>query len=144
MASVFDLFIANYEVDQGLGGEHLARSYDDLEPYTPAWAERITGVPRDHIVTVARRDARNAEANGRSMVILGAGVNHWYHMDMTYRGIINMLVMCGCVGMRWRLVALCRAGEASAADGLAAARLRAGLGAPTAADELDVGVLRPY
>ena len=32
------------------------------------------------------------------MVILGAGVNHWYHMDMTYRGIINMLVMCGCVG----------------------------------------------
>ncbi len=32
------------------------------------------------------------------MVILGAGINHWYHMDMTYRGIINMLVMCGCVG----------------------------------------------
>ena len=32
------------------------------------------------------------------MVIVGAGVNHWYHMDMTYRGIINMLVMCGCVG----------------------------------------------
>jgi nitrate reductase / nitrite oxidoreductase, alpha subunit len=99
VASVFDLFIANYGVDQGLGGEHLARSYDDLEPYTPAWAERITGVPRDHIVTIAREFARNAEkTNGRSMVILGAGVNHWYHMDMTYRGIINMLVMCGCVG----------------------------------------------
>ena len=32
------------------------------------------------------------------MVILGAGLNHWYHMDMNYRGIINMLVMCGCVG----------------------------------------------
>ena len=32
------------------------------------------------------------------MVILGAGVNHWYHMDMTYRGIINLLVLCGCVG----------------------------------------------
>ena len=32
------------------------------------------------------------------MVIIGAGMNHWYHMDMTYRGIINMLVMCGCVG----------------------------------------------
>jgi nitrate reductase / nitrite oxidoreductase, alpha subunit len=25
-------------------------------------------------------------------------MNHWYHMDMNYRGIINMLVMCGCVG----------------------------------------------
>ena len=32
------------------------------------------------------------------MVILGAGLNHWYHMDMAYRGIINMLLMCGCIG----------------------------------------------
>lgn len=32
------------------------------------------------------------------MVIVGAGINHWYHMDMTYRGIINMLIFCGCVG----------------------------------------------
>jgi nitrate reductase alpha subunit len=32
------------------------------------------------------------------MVILGAGLNHWYHMDMNYRGIINLVVMCGCVG----------------------------------------------
>ncbi|WP_257638117.1 molybdopterin-dependent oxidoreductase, partial [Klebsiella pneumoniae] len=30
--------------------------------------------------------------------ILGAGVNHWYHMDMNYRGMINLLVFCGCVG----------------------------------------------
>ena len=32
------------------------------------------------------------------MVIIGAGVNHWYHMDMTYRGAINLLMMCGCIG----------------------------------------------
>lgn len=32
------------------------------------------------------------------MIILGAGVNHWYHMDMNYRGMINILVFCGCVG----------------------------------------------
>ena len=25
-------------------------------------------------------------------------MNHWYHMDMNYRGLINMLIMCGCVG----------------------------------------------
>ncbi|HUW74865.1 MAG TPA: nitrate reductase subunit alpha, partial [Methyloceanibacter sp.] len=99
VASVFDLFMANYGVDQGFGGEHLAASYDDVEPYTPAWAEKITGVPRAQIITIAREFATNAEkTNGRSMVILGAGINHWYHMDMTYRGIINMLVMCGCVG----------------------------------------------
>ncbi len=99
VASVFDLFVANYGVDRGFGGEHLAKSYDDVEPYTPAWAEKITGVPRDQIITVAREFALNAEkTKGRSMVIVGAGLNHWYHMDMNYRGIINMLVMCGCVG----------------------------------------------
>ncbi|MDE2077910.1 MAG: nitrate reductase subunit alpha, partial [Burkholderiales bacterium] len=32
------------------------------------------------------------------MVIIGAAMNHWYHCDMNYRGVINMLVMCGCVG----------------------------------------------
>ncbi len=99
VATVYDLFVANYGLDRGLGGEHLANSYDDEAPYTPAWAERITGVPRGHIVTVAREFARNAEkTRGKSMVILGAGLNHWYHMDMSYRGIINLLVMCGCVG----------------------------------------------
>ncbi|HEY8594829.1 MAG TPA: nitrate reductase subunit alpha [Devosiaceae bacterium] len=99
VATVFDLFVANYGLDRGLGGGNVAKSYDDDTPYTPAWAEKITGVRRDQIVTVAREFARNAEkTNGRSMVILGAGLNHWYHMDMNYRGIINMLVMCGCIG----------------------------------------------
>ncbi|WP_315739585.1 nitrate reductase subunit alpha [Bradyrhizobium sp. SZCCHNR1093] len=99
VATVFDLFAANYGVDRGFGGDHLGRSYDDLEPYTPAWAEAICGVPRGQIIAVAREFASNAsKTRGRSMVIVGAGLNHWYHMDMNYRGIINMLVMCGCVG----------------------------------------------
>ena len=99
VATVFDLFVANYGLDRGLDDANSASAYDEDIPYTPAWAERITGVPRDHIVTVAREFASNAEkTNGRSMVILGAGLNHWYHMDMAYRGIINLLVMCGCVG----------------------------------------------
>ena len=47
----------------------------------------------------ALRLADNAEkTNGKSMIIIGAAMNHWYHMDMNYRGVINMLVMCGCVG----------------------------------------------
>ncbi|MHB1103631.1 MAG: nitrate reductase subunit alpha [Devosia sp.] len=99
VATVFDLFAANYGLDRGIGGANVAKSYDENVPYTPAWAEKITGVPADHIITVAREFATNAEkTNGRSMVILGAGLNHWYHMDMNYRGIINLLVMCGCVG----------------------------------------------
>ena len=56
-------------------------------------------MPRHQIIHVAREFATNAEkTNGRSMVIFGAGLNHWYHMDMSYRGIINLLVMCGCIG----------------------------------------------
>ncbi|AEV35269.1 Respiratory nitrate reductase, alpha subunit [Pseudovibrio sp. FO-BEG1] len=99
VASVFDLFVANYGLDRGLDDPNSAKSYDEELPYTPAWAEKITGVPKDHIITTAREFASNAEkTNGRSMVILGAGLNHWYHMDMNYRGIINLLVMCGCVG----------------------------------------------
>ncbi len=99
VATVFDLLCANYSLDRGLGGEHVAADYDADVPFTPAWAERITGVRRDRIVQVAREFAANAEkTNGRSMVIIGAAMNHWFHMDMNYRAVINMLVMCGCVG----------------------------------------------
>ncbi len=99
VATVFDLFVANYGLDRDLGGQYVAKDYAENVPYTPAWAEKITGVPADQITAVAREFARNAEkTNGKSMVILGAGLNHWYHMDMNYRGIINLLVMCGCVG----------------------------------------------
>ncbi|RIK98526.1 MAG: nitrate reductase subunit alpha [Proteobacteria bacterium] len=99
VATVYDLMLANYGLDRGFGGDHVTASYDDDVPFTPAWAERITGVKRDAIVTVAREFATNAEkTNGRSMIIIGAGINHWYHMDMTYRGVINLLVFCGAVG----------------------------------------------
>jgi nitrate reductase alpha subunit len=98
-ATVFDLLVANYGIDRGLGGGHAASSYDDDVPYTPAWQEKITGVKRQQVIAVARAFADNAErTRGRSMVILGAGLNHWYHMDMNYRGIINMLMLCGCIG----------------------------------------------
>jgi nitrate reductase alpha subunit len=99
VTTVFDLFCANYGVDRGFGGANVASSYDDDIPFTPAWAEKVTGVPRQAIIQVAREFATNAEiTKGRSMVILGAGLNHWYHMDMSYRGIISLLVMCGCIG----------------------------------------------
>ncbi|SEA49998.1 nitrate reductase subunit alpha [Microbulbifer marinus] len=99
VASTFDLFLANYGVDRGFGGDNVAQSFDDDVPFTPAWAETVCGVKRDAIIHVAREFADNAEkTEGRSMVIVGAGLNHWYHMDMNYRGIISLLVMCGCCG----------------------------------------------
>jgi nitrate reductase alpha subunit len=48
---------------------------------------------------VARQFAENAhKTRGKSMVIIGAAMNHWYHADMNYRGVINLLMMCGCIG----------------------------------------------
>ncbi len=99
VATVFDLLAANYGVDRGLGGQWAAATYDDDVPYTPAWQERITGVDRRLVIATARQFAETAEkTKGKSMVILGAGINHWFNSDMAYRGIINMLVLCGCVG----------------------------------------------
>jgi nitrate reductase alpha subunit len=86
-----------YGIDRGLGSG--AKSYDDDAAYTPAWAESITGVPRDQIITVGRQFADNAhKTHGKSMIIIGAAMNHWYHADMNYRGVINLLMMCGCIG----------------------------------------------
>jgi nitrate reductase alpha subunit len=99
VATVFDLMAANYGIDRGLGGGNVASSYDQDVPYTPAWQSRITGVKSEDVITVARQFAENADkTRGKSMVIIGAAMNHWYHMDMNYRGIINMLMLCGCVG----------------------------------------------
>ena len=99
VATVFDLQVAQYGIARGFPGEMAAADFDDNTPYTPAWQEQITGVSRDQVITVARQFAENAhKTEGRSMVIIGAGMNHWYHSDMNYRGVINMLMMCGCIG----------------------------------------------
>ena len=99
VATVYDLTMANYGIDRGIGGANVAASFDDNIPYTPAWQEKITGVSRDKIIKIAREFADTADkTHGQSMIIVGAAMNHWYHMDMNYRGLINMLIMCGCVG----------------------------------------------
>ena len=100
VATVFDLMAANPGIDRGLGGGNVASSYDDASvPGTPAWQEVITGVSREKAIQIAREFADNADkTHGRSMIIVGAAMNHWYHMDMNYRGLINMLMLCGCVG----------------------------------------------
>ncbi|HEY1128743.1 MAG TPA: nitrate reductase subunit alpha [Roseateles sp.] len=97
VATVFDLQAAQYGIDRGFGSG--ARDYDDNAPYTPAWQEAITGVPRAQVIRVAREFAENAhKTHGKSMIIIGAAMNHWYHCDMNYRGVINLLMMCGCIG----------------------------------------------
>ncbi|WP_438863315.1 nitrate reductase subunit alpha [Neptunicella sp.] len=99
VATVFDLTLAHYGVDNGINDENRAQTYQDNVPYTPGWQEAITGVKPADVIRIAKEFGRNADkTRGRSMIIVGAGLNHWYHMDMNYRGLINMLMMCGCIG----------------------------------------------
>ncbi|MCF8224737.1 MAG: nitrate reductase subunit alpha [Bacteroidales bacterium] len=97
--TVFDLLVANYGISRGFSDANAATDYEQDLPYTPAWQERITGVPAEQVISTARQFADNAAGTrGKSMIIIGAGVNHWFHTDMIYRSAINMLMFCGCVG----------------------------------------------
>jgi nitrate reductase / nitrite oxidoreductase, alpha subunit len=101
VTTVHDLTLAQYGVARpGLPGDWPA-DYDDAEePYTPAWQERLTGVDRHLAARVAREFARNAElTQGRSMIAMGAGTNHWFHSDQTYRTFLALVMLCGCQGV---------------------------------------------
>lgn len=60
VVSVYDLVLANYGLDRGLDDANAARDFADVKAYTPAWAEQITGVPRQHIEQIAREFADTA------------------------------------------------------------------------------------
>ena len=100
VTTVFDLVLAQYGVARdGLPGQ-WPTGYDDPDtPYTPAWQESITSVPARAVVRVAREFATNAErSGGRSMIVLGAGTNHWFHSDTIYRAILALVTLTGCQG----------------------------------------------
>ena len=100
VTSVFDMLVAQYGIDRGLGGGNVATDYNDANvAYTPAWAARVTGVKALDLERTGREFADNAsKTHGKSLVIMGAAINHWYHNDMQYRGVMNLLHICGCVG----------------------------------------------
>ncbi|WP_433874577.1 nitrate reductase subunit alpha [Sinomonas atrocyanea] len=100
VTTVFDLMMAQYGVARpGLPGEWPAGYDDASSPYTPAWQEAITSVPASQCVRIAREFARNAEeSQGRSMVIMGAGICQWFHGDATYRSILALLLLTGSMG----------------------------------------------
>lgn len=100
VTTVLDLVFAQYGVGrEGLPGEWPS-SYEDDLPFTPAWQQRHTGVPAADVIKVAREFARNAErTKGRSMIVMGAGTNHWYHGDTIYRAMLNLLLLTGCQGV---------------------------------------------
>jgi nitrate reductase / nitrite oxidoreductase, alpha subunit len=98
VTTVYDLLMAQYGVGRGLPGSY-PESYDEDAPYTPAWAERYTGMDRQTLIRFAREWAVTAEkTGGKCTVIIGAGINHWYHANLMYRAAIHALAFCGCIG----------------------------------------------
>jgi nitrate reductase alpha subunit len=68
--------------------------------YTPEWQEPITGVPAAAARRIGREFARNAEeSQGRSMILMGAGTNHWFHSDQIYRAFLTLTTLTGCQGV---------------------------------------------
>ena len=100
VATVFDLLCANYGLDRGLGGACATLVRGQRSLYAGLAGADHGRRPPTRLIAVARGFAENAEkTKGRSMVIIGAGMNHWYHQDMSYRSIINFLMMCGTIGV---------------------------------------------
>jgi nitrate reductase alpha subunit len=100
VTTVYDLLLAQYGVPRGLEGEYPADYHDENQLYTPAWSEKYTGIDRQVLIRFAREWGQTAEkTQGKCLIIIGAGVNHWYHNNLKYRAAIHALMFCGCVGV---------------------------------------------
>lgn len=99
VTTVYDLTMAQYGVDRNLGGDYPKDYSDKDSSYTPAWQEIFTGVDSKTVISFAREWANTAiSTEGKCMIIIGAGVNHWFHNNLMYRAGIMALMLCGCVG----------------------------------------------
>jgi nitrate reductase alpha subunit len=57
-------------------------------------------VPAEAVARIAREFAANAEqSGGRSMIVMGAGTNHWFHSDTIYRAFLTLTTLTGCQGV---------------------------------------------
>lgn len=99
VATVYDVIMAQYGVDRGLPGNYPKDIHDKDAAYTPAWQEIFTGIDSKTVIQFAREWANTANlTQGKCMIIVGAGINHWYHSNLMYRAGIMALMLCGCVG----------------------------------------------
>ena len=147
VTTVYDIMLAHYAVErEGLPGQWPTDYMDASMPGTPAWQEEFTSVPAGAAIKIGREFAQNAvETQGRSMILMGAGTNHYYHSDQMYR---TFLAAHGNVWhpgpQRWRLGPLRGSGEGPTDHGLGFLYLRPGLGAPAAPDDLHRLVLHDH
>ncbi|WP_411842047.1 nitrate reductase subunit alpha [Salinicoccus sp. HZC-1] len=99
VTTVFDIMCAQSGVNRGLEGD-TPTTYEEDRPFTPAWQEKYTNVKPNLVAQIAREFAQNAiDSKGRSMIIMGSGINHWYHSDTIYRAILNLVMLTGSQGV---------------------------------------------
>lgn len=100
VSTIYDLMASQYGIKR-FDHPLEATGYDDENSlYSPKWQEKITGVKSSVVVQIAREFAQNAiDTDGRSMIIMGAGINHWFNSDTIYRAILNLVILCGCQGV---------------------------------------------
>ncbi|OGQ21935.1 MAG: nitrate reductase subunit alpha [Deltaproteobacteria bacterium RBG_16_71_12] len=99
VTTVYDLIMGQYGVGRGLPGDYPKDYTDKNQAYTPAWQEIFTGIDSKTVLQFAREWANTAETTqGKCMIIIGAGINHWYHANLMYRSGAMALMLCGCVG----------------------------------------------
>ena len=100
VSTIYDLMASQYGIRR-FNHPLEATGYDDENSlYSPKWQEKITGVKSSVVVQIAREFAKNAiDTEGRSMIIMGAGINHWFNSDTIYRAILNLVILCGCQGV---------------------------------------------
>ena len=141
VTTVFDLMLAQYGVAAtGLPGEWPTRLRRRRRSRTRRRGRsRSPACPAPKAARIAREFADNAEeSRGRSMILMGAGTNHWFHSDTIYRAFLTLTTLTGCQGVNgggWAHYVgqeKCRP-----ITGWAAARVRPGLVPPAAADDPD-------
>ncbi|MDN3438931.1 nitrate reductase subunit alpha [Planococcus sp. APC 3900] len=99
-ATVYDLMMSQYGIIR-TESEYNAKGYDDETSfYTPAWQEKVTSVKASIVTQIAREFAQNSiDTGGRSMIIMGAGINHWFNSDTIYRAILNLVILTASQGV---------------------------------------------
>jgi len=99
VTTVYDLTMAQYGVGRGLAGDYPQDYTDKDAAYTPAWQEIFTGIDAKTVLQFAREWGSTAKATeGKCMIIIGAGINHWYHANLMYRAGAMALMLSGCCG----------------------------------------------
>jgi hypothetical protein len=112
----------------------------------PGLGAKVTGVKAADIERTGREFADNAaKTKGKSMVIMGAAINHWYHNDHVLPGDHESAAHVRLRRPeRRRLGALRRPGKAAAASRLGADRLRPRLAPSAAPHELHLVLVFPH